>query len=68
MIRKTQKHLEEANESYFQHMQFAVKISLQLLLGSFMALIHAILPFLFTTSASKKIKELYNFIEKRNNK
>ena len=44
----------------------ALKISLQLLIGSFMAFMHALLPSIFTTSASNKIKKLYSFLENRN--
>tara|TARA_B110000438_G_C15770214_1_gene631532 strand:- start:659 stop:871 length:213 start_codon:yes stop_codon:yes gene_type:complete len=67
MIKKTQKHLKQANESYFEHMGIALKISFQLLIGSIMAFVHAILPSLFTTSASNKIKKIYSFVESRNN-
>ena len=66
MIKKSQEHLEQANENYFEHMGFALKISLQLLIGSVMAFIHALLPFTFTTNTSRKIKELYSFIENKN--
>ena len=66
MIKKTQIHLKNTNESYFKHMVTALKIALQLLSASFMALMHAILPALFTKGASSKIKELYIFIENRN--
>ena len=65
MIKKTKEHLLEAHENYFQHMFFAFKISFQLLTGSLMAFIHALLPFLFTKGASEKIKILYFFIENR---
>ena len=65
MIKKSRKHLQDANESYLQHMGIAYKISFQLFLGSLMAFMHAILPSLFTTAASTKIRELYTFIESR---
>ena len=57
MLNKTKKHLQDVNESYFEHMVKAFKIFSQLFSASLMALIHAIFPFLFTTGASKKIKE-----------
>ena len=66
MIKKSKIHLDNANENYFQHMGIALKISFQLLIGSIMAFVHAILPSLFTTSASNIIKKLYFFIENRN--
>ena len=66
MIKKSQKHLEKANESYFEHMVIALKISFELLIGSLMAFMHALLPSVFTSSTSNKIKKLYSFIESRN--
>ena len=66
MIKKSQKHLKLANENYFEHMEVALKISFQLLIGSLMAFIHALFPSLFTTSTGNKIKKLHLFLEKRN--
>ena len=68
MIKNTKKHLRDAEESYFQHMGAALKISAQLFIASFQALFHSIIPALFTTSASRKIKELYICIEERKKK
>ena len=66
MIKKSKEHLNQANESYFQHMGFALKISLQLLNGSVVAFMHAFLPLIFTTSAGNKIRKLYSLLENRN--
>lgn len=66
MIKKSKKHLSDAQESYFQHMAAALSISSQLFIASFKALIHSIFPSLFTKSASSKINELHLFIQKRN--
>ena len=52
MINSSKKHLENARESYFEHMFFALKISINLILGGFMALIHSIVPGIFTKNAS----------------
>ena len=68
MIKKSQEHLNQVNENYFNHMGAALKISFQLLIGSTMAFIHAFLPSIFTNSAGNKIKKLYFFLENRNNK
>ena len=68
MIKNSKKHLRDAEENYFQHMGAALKISSQLLIGSLQAFFHSIVPALFTTSASRKIKELYFYIEKRKRK
>ena len=66
MIKKSKVHLSEANKNYFQHMRIALKISFELLSGATMAFMHAFLPSIFTTSASKKIRYLYSFVESRN--
>ena len=68
MMDKSREHLNDANETYFEHMSKALKISLQLFIGSLMAFIHALLPSVFTTSASRKIKKLHSLIENRDNK
>ena len=66
MIKKSQKHLEETKENYFEHMGNALKISFQLLISALMAFIHGLFPSIFMTGASSKIKKLYFFVEKRN--
>lgn len=68
MIKKSKEHLNTANESYFEHMVFALKISFELFCAAIMSFIHAFLPSVFTISASNKIKKLYSFIENRNKK
>ena len=59
MIKNSKKHLKDAEENYLQHMVAALKISIQLTIASFQALIHSIIPALFTKSASSTIKVLY---------
>tara|TARA_B110000196_G_scaffold96803_1_gene83894 strand:+ start:426 stop:644 length:219 start_codon:yes stop_codon:yes gene_type:complete len=56
MIKKSQQHLEQANEHYFEHMIIALKISLKLLIAAVMTFIHSLLPSLFQNSASSRIK------------
>ena len=65
MIKNSRKHLRDAEENFILHMGAALKISSQLLIASFQALFHSIIPALFTKSASSKIKELYLYIENR---
>ena len=65
MIKDSKKHLKDAEENYLQHMGAALKISIQLMIASLQALLHSIIPALFTKSASSKIKELYLYIESR---
>jgi hypothetical protein len=64
MIRKSKDHLSSVNENYFEHMLVALKVSFKMFYGSLLALIHGLIPGVFQTSASNKIKELYEFISK----
>ena len=64
MIKKSKDHLNSINENYFEHMSIAFNVGLKMLLGGLMALIHGIIPGVFQTDASNKIKELYEFINK----
>lgn len=52
-------HPEKVGESYFGHMAFAAWFSSRLFLAGGAALVHAFLPFLFETTASGIIRELY---------
>jgi hypothetical protein len=64
MIKKSKDHLSSVNENYFEHMLVALKVSFKMFYGSLLALIHGLIPGVFQTSASNKIKELYEFISK----
>ena len=46
-------------------MKNALKISFEMLAGSFMAIIHSVIPAIFKTGASTKIKDLYIFTQER---
>jgi hypothetical protein len=65
MINKSKHHLKSVNENYLEHMFVAFKVSYNMFCGSLMALIHGLIPGLFQNSASIKIKELYEFINKK---
>ena len=65
VINKSKKHYKSANETYFVHMRVALKISFELLLASVMALTHAIIPAVFQKGASKKIIELYEYLQSK---
>lgn len=64
MIEKSKHHLNSVNENYLDHMLIAFKVSYNMFYGSLLALIHGLIPGLFETSTSNKIKELYEFINK----
>jgi hypothetical protein len=64
MIKKCKQNLKSVNENYLEHMLVAFKVSYNMFCGSLLALIHG-LPGLFQNNASIKIKELYEFINKK---
>jgi hypothetical protein len=55
-------HPNSVGESYTKHMIFAISVGLKLFLWGFIAIIHAIFPFLFKTYVSSRIKELHDDI------
>ena len=59
------KHLKEVGETYLQHMWASFRYSLTFLLLVFVALVHAILPFVFTKTASCIIQEMSAHIKER---
>jgi len=56
MFKLLTKHLQEQNETYFQHMLSAWKICVILNILLFKCFVHSILPFLFTSALSSKIE------------
>ena len=59
------KHPKEVGETYLEHMFNALRYSLTFLFLSVVAFIHAILPFLFTRTASCVVQEMADHIKKR---
>ena len=68
MVNPFTKHPKEVNETYLQHMWCAIKFSFKLECLAFAALIHAIFPFCYKTTASDGIKKMNNCMQKRKNK
>lgn len=52
-------HPASVDETYFEHMAFAAWFSSRLFMAASAALVHAVLPFLFETTASRIVRELY---------
>ncbi|MBZ6075687.1 DUF6356 family protein [Microvirga puerhi] len=52
-------HPDAVGESYFEHMGVALSFAWPLLGAGLAALVHAFLPFLCVTTASKTVKQLY---------
>jgi hypothetical protein len=52
-------HPESVGESYREHMSVALSFAGPLLAAGLAALVHAFLPFLFLTTASRTVKQLH---------
>ncbi len=51
-------HPNSVNETYWQHFAFALRFGFKMTFGGFAALLHAIFPFLFITTAGRLCDEL----------
>ena len=58
LLRAFTEHPASVGESYWQHLAFALGFAARLLLAGLAALVHALLPFLFKTTASRLIAEM----------
>ena len=56
-------HLEEVKETYFQHFFRALILAINLLIMTFVCLVHALLPFIFTSYVSKEIREINSSLD-----
>lgn len=52
-------HPADVDETYLGHMAFAAWFASRLFLAGGAALVHAFFPFLFETTASRIVRELY---------
>jgi len=59
-------HLKEIGESYFSHMFFSFKMFVMLTVLSWVALVHSIIPFAFTSFVSSKLENLSDALIARN--
>ena len=51
-----QRHPATVGESYFEHMAFAARFGVLMLAAGGAALVHALLPFAFETTASRIVR------------
>lgn len=58
-------HPSSVDETYFQHMRFALGFAGNLFIAAGAALIHAVLPFACEKTASNRIRAMYARIENR---
>ena len=54
----TMKHLKEINLSWGRHLHFAWGLALKLFLLSLTAVVHGLLPFIFTSKVSDEVHKL----------
>ena len=62
------KHPHAIGETYFQHLLKGVGFSIKLVFIALKVFIHAIFPCFFEHSASDKVAELHDVLQKRKNK
>ena len=68
MMKLFTSHPRSKNQSYFQHMAFALGFASKLLLCVFMLLIHSIFPFIFTNTTSEILLELTSKLKEPHDK
>ena len=59
-------HLTDVRETYSEHFKFATMLGFLLLKAGLAALIHAVIPSIFVTSASDTLKEINELMAARN--
>lgn len=65
MITQSRSHLRSAGEGYWQHFRFATTFGLLAMAAGFAAILHAFIPALCTSTASRIIRHLGNLLEDR---
>jgi hypothetical protein len=58
-------HPREVNETYIEHMRYALIFSSKLLFASVCSFIHAFLPFLFPKTSSSIVHFYHDYLTKR---
>jgi hypothetical protein len=51
-------HPSSVGETYAEHGRFALRFGARMTMGGFAAMVHALFPFLFVTTASRALDEL----------
>ena len=58
------KHPNSNGMGYFKHMYYSLKFAVMLFIASIKAVLHALFPFLFSTSTSDVIRDIDNIQKK----
>ena len=53
------RHLNEANETYFEHFRHAMSFSGRMFIGAFACAVHGLVPFVFERTGSSQIANLH---------
>ena len=64
MIKDSQEHLNDVNETYFQHIRIAFKIGFTTLVTGVFCLIHGLILSLFKKTGSTQIAKMYEMVSK----
>jgi len=64
MIKDSQEHLNEDNETYFQHMRITLKIVITMLVTGVFCLIHGLIPGVFKKTCSNQITKMYEMVSR----
>lgn len=59
MIRHSKEHLKKSQETYFNHLKWAVYAGLRLIWAGISSIVHAFVPALFPGTAAKTVIEFY---------
>lgn len=58
-------HLHDAHESYFQHLGFTIRVGATLVVIAIVAVLHGLMPFIFTHTASGMLCKLMDQMKAR---
>ena len=64
MLKDSQEHLNEVNETFFHHMRIAFKIGIIMLVTGVFCLIHGLIPGLFKKTGSNQITKMYQMVSR----
>ena len=65
MIEQCRRHLEEAGESYGEHMLFALTVGLMAIGSGLACIVHALIPALCKNRCSETVRALYRLFQNR---
>lgn len=57
-------HPASVGETYLQHFVFATRFGATMIAGGLACVVHGVLPFLCTTSGSRRVRRLYEMLQR----